>query len=169
MSNAMMRLILFIAIIGLASGGQASNHKRSNTSQVSSVKKISKIDNALAFINEYTKNANKMKHAVGIADWVNANHLSTAKFKKELKRIIDEAYKNDPEAGIDADPIFDAQDYPDKGFVTESFDTESNYLIVRGIDMPDFRITMKVKNENGVWLVDGCGRVNIPNNKRIKG
>lgn len=164
----MMRLVFLIAIIGLVSCGQMSNNKQSNTSQVSNVKKNSKTDNALAFINGYTKNANKMNQAVGIKDWVYSNNLSTGKFKKELARIIDEAYKNDPELGIDSDPIFDAQDYPEKGFVIKSFDNKSNYLIVKGIDLPDFTITMKIKDENGNWLVDGCGMVNIPNDKRTQ-
>jgi hypothetical protein len=108
-----------------------------------------------------------MKQAVGIIDWVNSNKLTTSEFKLELKRIIDEAYKNDPELGIEADPIFDAQDNPYEGFVLESFDDKSNYLIVKGVDWPDFKLTMKIKNVNGVWLVDGCGMVNIPNEKRV--
>jgi len=165
----MTRFIIFIAIIGFVSCGQTSNKTNdSNTLQAISCEKDKKTDNALTFINGYVKNVNKMKEAVGIIDWVNSNKLSTVGFKKELKKIIDEAYKNDPELGIEADPIFDAQDNPEKGFVIESFDDKSNYLIAKGIDLPDFKLTMKIKNENGIWLVDGCGMINIPNEKRAK-
>lgn len=127
-----------------------------------------KTKNALKFINKYVKNSNKMEKAVDVIDWVNSNSLATKNFKTELKRTIDEAYKADPELGLDADPIFDAQDHPDKGFELESFDEKTNYLTVKGKDWPEFRLTMKVVEENGKWLVDGCGMINIPNDKRAK-
>jgi hypothetical protein len=165
----MAKFVFFIMIIGLISCGQNSNRTNdSKASQVTSTGKNKKTDNALTFINGYIENVNKMKQAVGIIEWVNSNKLSTDGFKRELKRIIEEAYKNDPELGLDADPILDAQDNPDKGFVVESFDDKSNYLIVQGVDWPDFKLTMKIKNENGIWLVDGCGMINIPNEKRAK-
>lgn len=148
----MNKLILFLTIMGFIAYGEAQNKKT---------------DNALKFINGYVENANKMNKSVEIIDWVNANKLSTDEFKKELKRMIDEEYKNDPELGIGVDPIFDAQDYPEKGFVIESFNDKTNYLILKGIDWPDFRVAMRIKNVNGTWLVDGCGIVNIPNEKQV--
>jgi hypothetical protein len=164
----MIRLIFILAIVGFASCGHSQNEiKETSTSKAKNKDQSIKTDNALAFINGYVSNVNKMKQAVGIIDWVNSNKLTTSEFKLELKRIIDEAYKNDPELGIEADPIFDAQDNPYEGFVLESFDDKSNYLIVKGVDWPDFKLTMKIKNVNGVWLVDGCGMVNIPNEKRV--
>lgn len=164
----MIRFVCFLAVVGLLFCGQVSNSKVNNVSQISSIEKIKRTENALAFINGYLENANRMKQAIGIVDWVNSNKLSTDRFKKELKRIIDKAYKNEPELGVGADPIFDAQDNPDEGFVLDSFDGKSNYLVVRGVDMPDFKVVMKIKNENGVWLVDGCGIINIPAEKRAK-
>lgn len=124
------------------------------------------VANALEFINSYVENCNKMKDAVGIIDWVNSNNLTTKVFKAELKKIIDDAYMQDPELGLEVDPIFDAQGNPRKGFEVESFDEISNYLTVRGKDCADFKLTMKIKKENGNWLVDGCGMVNITNDKR---
>ncbi len=165
----MIRLLFCIAIIGLISCGQVSNkNNENNDSKVTNKEKGNKTDNALTFINGYVENVNKMNKAVGIIDWVDSNKLSTDGFKKELKRIIDDGYKNDPDLGIDADPIFDAQDNPENGFVVESFDGKSDYLIVKGIDWPDFKLTMKIKNQNGIWLVDGCGMINIPNEKRAR-
>lgn len=128
--------------------------------------KENKTENALKFINGYIDNANKMNEAVGMVEWVNANEFVTKTFKKELKRIVDEAYAEDPEMGLDADPIVDAQDYPEKGFELESMDDETNCIIVKGKDWPDFKLTLKVVEVNGEWLVDGCGIVNVPANQR---
>ena len=125
-------------------------------------------DIALTFINSYVENCNKMKESIKIVQWVNSNSLTTNNFKKELKRIIDEAYKEDPELGFDFDPIFDGQDYPDKGFELESFDSRTNYIVVKGKDWLDFKLTIKMVLENNDWLVDGCGIINIPKDKRSK-
>jgi hypothetical protein len=85
-----------------------------------------------------------------------------------LKKIIEDAYEKEPEVGLDFDPILDAQDYPDKGFELESLDEKTNYLTVRGKDWADFKLTIKIIEENGNWLVDGCGIINIPTDKRAK-
>jgi hypothetical protein len=134
--------------------------------QQTTSQKINKVDNALKFINGYVENANKMTSRVNIVEWVNSNNLSTNGFKSELKKIIDDAYKAEPEVGLDFDPILDAQDNPDKGFELEAFDENTNYLTVRGKDWQEFKLTMKIIEVNGKWLVDGCGIVNIPHDKR---
>jgi len=125
------------------------------------------IDKALTFLNSYVDNCNKMKESIGVVEWVNSNKLTTNTFRTELKRILDEAYKLEPEIGLDADPIFDAQDFPEKGFELESFDSKTNYIVVKGKNRPDFKLTIKMVMENNDWLVDGCGMINIPNDKRI--
>jgi hypothetical protein len=102
-----------------------------------------------------------MKGAVGILEWVESNKMVTKSFKDELKRMIDEAYNKDSEIGLDYDPIFNAQDYPEKGFEIESFDRENNYLILRSIDWPKFKLLIKISRENNTWLIDGCGSINI--------
>lgn len=126
------------------------------------------VDVALKFINGYVENCNKMKAATGRMDWVNSNGLVTERFKSKLRKITNEAYQNDPESGLDSDPIVDAQDYPENGFELEILDWETNYLTVRGRNWLQFKLTMKVVNENGNWLVDGSGMINIPDNKRAE-
>jgi len=160
--------ILILAAILLTSCRQNNepNKLTGDTVQKEVLIKENKIDNALAFINGYNENSSKIKDVAEIIEWVNSNGLTTNSFRNELKRIIDNAYEQDPELGLGADPIFDAQDNPDKGFEIESFDEETNYLIVKGIDWPEFKLTIKLAKENGQWLVDGCGMVNIPNDKR---
>lgn len=130
--------------------------------------KDKRVKNALIFINNYVDNVKKMNKAVGIIEWVNLNSLATKRFKTEVKEIIDNAHKQDPELGLGADPIIDAQDIPDEGFELESLDEITNYLTVKGKDLPEFKLTMKVIRENGNWLVDGCGIVNIPDDKIAK-
>lgn len=128
--------------------------------------KADRTQSALAFINEYNDNRNKMAEGVNIVDWVTSNNLTTRRFKEELKILLDEAYKVEPEVGLDFDPILNAQDNPDKGFEIESFDEPTNYLTVKGIDWPDFKVVIKVVEENGNWLVDGCGIINIPKERQ---
>lgn len=169
----MLRQILILTIILLTSCGQnekSNKHVDNNSDeeQTMVLTEENKVKNALTFINGYNENCNKMKEAIGTIEWVNSNSLATNSFKTELKKIIDDAYKEDPELGLGADPIFDAQDNPIKGLELESFDDKTNYLIVKGKNWPEFKLTMKVKEENGMWLVEGCGMVNIPNDKRTE-
>lgn len=144
---------------------KANTTVETKTEQKTMVTTEDKTKNALAFINGYNENCNKMQQSLGAIDWVNSNNLSTKAFKSELKRIIDEAYKQDPELGLDADPIFNAQDNPNTGFELDSFDEKTNYLTVKDKDNSGFKVTLKVIDENGNWLVDGCGIVNIPSDK----
>ncbi len=121
---------------------------------------------ALKFINSYVNNCNKMKESLGVIEWTNANGLTTINFKKELKTLVENAYKQDPELGLGFDPIFDAQDYPEKGFELVSFDEKTNFIVVKGKDWADFKLTLKMVEENEQWLVEGCGIINIPKDKQ---
>lgn len=87
--------------------------------------------------------------------------MLSANFKKSYKAIIEDAYKADPEIGLDFDPVLNAQDFPEEGFTISKIDSTSNYVTVKGIDWDDFNVTMRVISENGKWLVDGSGIVNI--------
>ena len=166
-----MKNIFILTLAFCASCGQPTDSKVSTQESIVQSTKVvqeNRIENALTFINSYVDNCNKMKESIGVVEWVNSNPLTTQSFKTELKRILDEAYKLEPEMGLDADPIFDAQDYPDKGFELDSLDDKTNYIVVKGKDWPDFKLTIKMVKENNVWLVDGCGIINVPSNKRIE-
>ncbi len=123
---------------------------------------------ALNFLNSYIDNSNKMKEAIGIIDWVKATPFATENLKHELEKMVNNAWEQNPELGLGFDPIFDAQDYPDEGIELLDFDRETGYLIVKGIKWESFNVTMKVVNQNGQTLVDGCGIINIPEDKRAK-
>ena len=142
---------------------------KSNNGRASEAKAIEEntpVDVALTFINSYVIDCNKIKESVGYTAFVNASKLTTNNFKTELKKIVDEANRIDPEMGLDFDPIVDAQDYPDQGFELESFDIKSNFIVVKGKNADNFKVTIKVIKKENKWLVDGCGIVNIPEDKR---
>jgi hypothetical protein len=164
----MQKPLFILTIIIFISCGRTekdNNLLSTETPQQAVSQKADKVDNALKFINSYVENLNNADPLI-LTDWMDSNNLTTKDFKVELKNIVDEAYKKDPEIGLGFDPIIDAQDYPDKGFELESFDEKTNYLTVKGIDWPEFKLTLKIIEENGNWLVDGCGIINIPNDKR---
>ena len=143
-----------------------TNEQSVSTTETTIDKDNSPVEVALTFINAYVDNCNKMNKSIGIVEWVNSNNLTTNSFKAKVKTMIEEAFKIEPEVGLDADPIFDAQDYPDEGFELVSFDSKTNFIVVKGKNWADFKLTIKVVLEDNKWLVDGCGIINIPNDKQ---
>jgi len=154
---------------------QQNNYGQTDTNSQSVNTTATKIDKdntpdeiALTFINSYVDNCNKMQTSMDIIEWVHSNNLATNRFKTEVKTIIEEAYKEDPELGLGFDPIFDGQDFPDRGFELEAFDSKTNFIVVKGKNWADFKLTIKVISEDNRWLVDGCGIINIPEDKQSK-
>jgi len=119
------------------------------------------------FMNAYVKQilAMEHKHKKGsIGQWLHANRELTESFKKSYQDLVDSAKRDDPELGLDFDPVVDAQDFPDKGFIVESCDA-SGFVTVRGVGWETFKVTVKVVNASG-WRVDGAGVINIPRDKQ---
>lgn len=115
---------------------------------------------ALSFVNAYVVNCNQMSKALAVEEWVAMNMQTTFEFKAALTNLINEAKKNDPEMGLEADPIFNAQDYPENGFELESLDKTGNIIHLKGKGQSDFKLTLQMKQDNGAWLVNSCGMVN---------
>lgn len=164
MRYIIITILFFCASLVQSNGPKVSTVKIVDQSAEMGDEKL--IKNALDFINSYVKNCNKMKESVGVVEWINTNALTTQRFKTELKKIMDEAYKQEPKMGLDIDPIFDAQDYPDKGFELDSLNVKTNFVVVKGKDWPDFKLTILMAKEGSNWLVDGCGMINIPYDKK---
>lgn len=120
---------------------------------------------ALKFINDYADILYNGTSIPSEEEWTEGREDVTEEFKAEVKRIIQEGLKNDPEMGLGFDPILDAQDLP-SSFEAEREDGE--YLVVKGVDWPEFLLTMKLKQIDGQWLVDGSGIVNIPKSRQMK-
>jgi len=86
---------------------------------------------ANSFMNEYKKHSDDSLHKKtkeSTDQWVQRNTKITDHFKSSYKNLVEEANKKDPEMGLDFDPIFDAQDYPDQGFKILSCDEKSNFV-----------------------------------------
>jgi len=121
-------------------------------------------DVALQFMDNYAKLYDNQQKDVD--SWIKDNTLLTTRFKSTYKKIMDDAYKADPELGLDFDPIFDAQDYPDKGFKVLKYNRASGYVTLCGKDWEAFTVIVKVVFQNNRWLVDGAGIINIPKDKQ---
>ena len=166
-----MKYILLSIMLFCISCSQSADSKltqQNNTNQTTNPEKEKIIASALTFINSYVENCNSVNNSLDVMDWVNSNKLTSQTFKNKLKSIIDEALKSDPELGLGADPIFDAQDYPENGFEFESFNEATNYIVVRGKNWSEFKVAIKMKKQDNNWIVDGCGIVNIPENQQAK-
>ena len=127
---------------------------------------------ALKFINEYSEFCNKQfkkQTTITSKSFIEKNEFLSDSFKKKYKELIETAEKEDPELGLDFDPIFDAQDFPENGFELSSVE-KSGYLIVKGkgSEWANFTVKLKVINFENKWLVDGAGVINIPENLREK-
>ena len=133
-------------------------------------KKLSEAQNpnydvALEFIDNYVNFLNDKDIETGLLEWIDRQPTLTDKFKSELNELINKADDQNPGIGLGFDPILDAQDYPEQGLKIEK--TDSNFLILKGENWPDFKLIMKLKYQNKKWLVDGSGIVNIPENRRL--
>lgn len=111
---------------------------------------------AVSFVNGYIDNRDELRSLDEIGAWVAASPYVTDNFKMAIKsEIID--INNEPETNLDADIIFNAQDYPDEGLELESFDKKKGQVVLRGKRWKDFKLKIKLVEENGKWLVDDCG------------
>jgi hypothetical protein len=127
-------------------------------------------ENALKFINAYVEKCNNHEDATSTTVWVNSTVWVTQEFKASLSEMMQKA---DPELGLGFDPIFNAQDYPSEGFEVDSIkpphaSTSEGFLILKGKNWTDFKLTIHMRYFNSQWLVDGCGVVNMPTDKQDK-
>ena len=81
--------------------------------------------------------------------------------------MLEQGWKDEPYVGLDSDPIFDGNAYPEKGFELLSTDN-TDFITVKGKNWDTYKVTMKVVYQNKKWLVDGCGIINIPKEKRAE-
>jgi hypothetical protein len=116
---------------------------------------------ALSFINGYVADKGKLQGLGDIENWITESPYATADYKaaigKEIKGIIERS-----EAMPKADIVFGTAHYPKEGFEVESTDEKSGYVVLKGKNGKDYKLTMMLAHVNGKWLVDGCGKVNIP-------
>jgi len=164
----MRSLIITLLSVGLFSCNSETKNKPDTSASPAKEQAIPDFNVALTFINDYTKFCTKAAQRPTNEEWIKQDSLLTEDFKDRYKNLVDSAQKKDPELGLDSDPIFDAQDFPEKGFSILKADTASGYVTVVGNDWKEFELVLKVKQEHDKWLVDGAGLINIPQEKRAK-
>lgn len=163
--KAIVYLSLFLTIVNIAQSDTLHSYKNEEKIKFISKNPEDPVNTALEFINSYVKIIEKLNGSKGMYEWVKNNKLVSENFKIELKKIIDQAKRNNPKMGLSFDPILNAQDYPEKGFELDSYNKTTNYIIVKGIDWPEFKVPIKMILKDDTWLIDGCGIVNIPKEK----
>lgn len=157
-----MKKIFLLAIIALfvaCNSNKETNKNETNT--IVDAVAVPDFNVALQFINEYVEHQSNLNENSNTQEWIKNHPLLSDNFKRSYKEINENAIKNDPEIGLGFDPIFNAQDFPDKGFTVAKTDTASGTVLVKGVDWEDFNVSLKVISENGKSLVDGAGMVRI--------
>ncbi len=157
-------IILILAVIGCKSS--ISEGEKTVIKQPKNTVTAQKV--AVDFINNYVAYCNNYSADYDLIKYILKQPNVTQNFKTELKSLVTEAKKNDPIVGLGFDPIFDAQDYPYKGFQLATTHPKNNLITVVGIDWSDFKLNIKMKQKNGAWLVDGVGVINILEKERIE-
>jgi hypothetical protein len=95
--------------------------------------------------------------------WLHKNRFVSENFKKSYRQLLAQAMKEDPELGLDFDPVFNAQDYPDKGFKIMACDEKMGLItfVGKSKDWASFKVYAKVLKKEKAWLVDGMGAINM--------
>lgn len=155
-NHRMKQLLLLFTLTIVISCGHVNNQRTENGIHDSV---------ALTFINDYALQCSSVDND---SNWIRNHSLLTEQFKNQYYTLLDSAAKLDPELGLGFDPIFDAQDFPDSGFVVLNSNPKTGFVTVKGKEWPQFELVLKVLTQNNNTLVDGCGIINIPENLRAK-
>lgn len=115
----------------------------------------------LQFVNGYLRQLNRNKGLEADRSWVLSNTNVTDSFKYQYRQLL----VRTPQ--LEADPILDAQDYPDGQLTIHSYSEEDHYFWLKAQGADDPVLVARLKLEQGKWLVDGCGTVNVPAEKRL--
>ena len=156
------------AISGNGSKNQAEERDTSLTDTAEVTVQSPDPQVALDFINAYVENANTREGRLEIRDWFRSSESVTEDMRSALIKMIDEAWEREPEIGLSYDPVFNAQDYPEKGFELKAFDEKQGLVTVEGIEWPGFSRNIRIVIIDGKTLVDGCGVINMPENMPVR-
>jgi hypothetical protein len=117
-------------------------------------------------MKEYKAFCDKADAGETALQWVQRNKRVTEDFKKAYTKMVLDAQKEEPEIGLGFDPIWDGQDYPQKGLVALKCDDKSGFVTLNAVDIESYRVVVKVIKTPRGRLVDGAGVVNIPKDKQ---
>ncbi len=125
---------------------------------------------AVKFMNQYLAYTRSVtaRSQRSIKSWLQSNILVSPGFVESYKAKEREGLKHDAELGWDSDMIFDASDSPDKGFQLFRCSRNTGYVQLRGIDLPQFKVTVRVASTSQGLKVVGAGMINIPEGERAE-
>jgi hypothetical protein len=88
-------------------------------------------------------------------------------FVKALQKLIRDAERQDPELGLDYDPIINGQDLPEKGLRTAEVTLQGDTAVasVERVGSEEKPLQVRLVRQKGVWLIDGIDELN-PRPKR---
>ncbi|KAA5534717.1 hypothetical protein F0919_08875 [Taibaiella lutea] len=112
----------------------------------------------MQFLNGYIKLCNQNKNLKETMNWVLASTDVTDGFKSAYQQF----YRENPEP--DFDPVLSAQDCPEK-IELQSIGLRDYYFTFTISENKEDLLVTKVKRAGDIWLVDGCGVINIPEEK----
>ena len=94
--------------------------------------------------------------------WIASNTFLSDGFKTTLQKKIKDARKQDPELGLDVDPILNAQDYPRKGYHAKEIHISGDKanVVMEGIGEPDFKVPVELVSIKNQWKINGIGDIN---------
>ena len=143
----MRHLLLTILMLSTPVAGFAADPK-TEADQAGTVAKT--------FLNGYVKAS--MSRSWDSEKWVASSPLVTMNFRRTLKKMISDGFKQNPEVGLDGDPVIAGNDCPDS-FTIKSASADGKTASVILIGPKDYPRQIKVRlvNSDGKWLVDACG------------
>lgn len=150
----MKKAMILLVVIGLFSCETSVETSENSTDKTEMDPQV-----ALDVMNDYVANCNALKDP---EKWVENQKFLTEDFKKEYKQMMKEAWEDDPEMGLGFDPIFNAQDYPEKGFSIMAKNQKKGVVTLQGVDLPDFVVVTRLVAVDGQWLLDGAGVIRMP-------
>jgi hypothetical protein len=81
---------------------------------------------------------------------------------RALKKLIRDAKREQPEIGLDYDPITNGQDLPEKGFRTSDVTLKGDTAVATvervGLTAPPLKV--RLVRQKGAWLIDGIDSLN---------
>lgn len=115
------------------------------------------------FANQYLAWLARVESAeMSARAWLIGNALASDALLAQFEQLENAAWAADPELGLGADLLLDAQDFPTEGFEFARCDVSTDTVWLRGKQWQDFSVALRLVKQADRWLVDGMGAVNMP-------
>jgi hypothetical protein len=152
----MKYIFIFTLFLLLNACGPHSKQNNSNTAINESKDSI-----AVRVFNDYLFKCNRMFDPIPASEWLKNNSYFTDKYKEKILKEIDDSQAVDPEMGLEVDPIFKTQDFPDMGFTVDGSDSIKNTVFLSGKDLMTFKVLVQFELVDNQWKIADSKAFNI--------